>query len=431
MIIKEYIKQAWNLMKQNKLFTGIYVAGTGLAIAMTMTVFIVLYVKFAPIYPEYNRDRTLVMKSIVRTNKDKSPGDRGGNLSYKMIEMLRELPHLDKIGASFKMMEGFTVTIPQTQTAKSVSCVFADNGYWDVFTYRFLDGRPFTEAEVSSNLPVVILSGSMAKTLTGKTDAVGEQVKVNGMEHQVCGVVEDASTINPVTSADIYLPLFFWPNAARNRGLQGGIELYMTSTKASDNELLKAEVQDVVNRYNQEDTKYNWDLKEQPDEYWKSTFRNDTFSAPDMKEQTKGFFYILFALLFIPALNLSGMISSRMNRRVVEIGVRKSYGATNAQIIGQVLSENLFLTFIGGILGILFSYVIVLMANEWIMYIFNKVESINPFEAPPVFTFEMLFNPTIFALVLGLCVVLNLISALVPTLWALRRPIVECLYTKR
>ncbi len=431
MIIKGYIKQAWNLMKQNKLFTGIYVAGTGLAIAMTMTVFIVLYVKFAPIYPEYNRDRTLVMKSIVRTNKDKSPGDRGGNLSYKMIEMLRELPHLDKIGAFYKLMEGFTVTIPQTQTAKSVSCVFADNGYWDVFTYRFLGGRPFTDAEVSSNLPVVILSGSMAKTLTGKIDAVGEQVKVNGVEHQVCGVVEDASTINPVTSADIYLPLFFWPNAARNRGLLGGIELYMTSTKASDNELLKAEVQDVVNRYNQEDTEYNWDLKEQPDEYWKSTFRNDTFSAPDMKEQTKGFFYILFALLFIPALNLSGMISSRMNRRVVEIGVRKSYGATNAQIIGQVLSENLFLTFIGGILGILFSYVIVLMANEWIMYIFNKVESINPFEAPPVFTFEMLFNPTIFALVLGLCVVLNLISALVPTLWALRRPIVECLYTKR
>ena len=69
---KLYMKQAWNLMKQNKLFTGIYVVGTALAIAMTMTVFIVLYVKFAPIYPEYNRDRTLVLKHVVRTNKDKS-----------------------------------------------------------------------------------------------------------------------------------------------------------------------------------------------------------------------------------------------------------------------------------------------------------------------------------------------------------------------
>ena len=120
-----------------------------------------------------------------------------------------------------------------------------------------------------------------------------------------------------------------------------------------------------------------------------------------------------------------------MNRRVAEFGVRKSYGATNAQIIGQVLSENLFLTFMGGILGILFSYVIVLMANEWIMYIFNEVQSVNPFEAPPIFTFEMLFNLTLFMIVLGLCIVLNLISALVPTVWALRKPIVECLYSKR
>ena len=203
----------------------------------------------------------------------------------------------------------------------------------------------------------------------------------------------------------------------------------MTSTDASDNEFLRAEVKDVINRYNQEDTKYDWDILDQPDEYWKSTFRID--QNPNMKELVKGFLYILLALLFIPALNLSGMISSRMNRRVAEFGVRKSYGATNAQIIGQVLSENLLLTCIGGIVGILFSYIIVLMANEWIMYIFNETQFINPFVAPPTFTFEMLFNPTLFVVVLGLCVILNLISALVPTIWALRRPIVECLYSKR
>ena len=169
----------------------------------------------------------------------------------------------------------------------------------------------------------------------------------------------------------------------------------------------------------------------QPDEYWRSTFRDSPFESPDMKELLKGFFYILLALLFIPALNLSGMISSRMNRRMAEFGVRKSYGATNVQIIGQVLSENLFLTCMGGILGILFSYIIVLMANEWIMYIFSGMHNSTPNDIPATFTFEMLFNPTIFLLVFGLCLVLNLISALVPTIWALHRPIVECLYTRR
>lgn len=429
MIIKEYIKQAWNLMKQNKLFTGIYVAGTGLAIAMTMTVFIVLYVKFAPIYPEYNRDRTLVMKYMTRTNKDKKPGDRSSRLAYSLKEMLASCPHLDKIGATFKIAEGFTATIQQTQKVMGINCILTDQGYWEVFTYQFLGGRAFTEAEIKSDMSVVVLSESMAKTLTGSADAVGKQVLINGKEHQVCGVVKDASTITPVTSADVYLPLSSFPGGMRDRGLLGNVHLYMTSRNASDNETLKAEVKDVIDRYNQEDKKYNWNIWEQPDEYWISTFRID--QDPNMKELVKGFLYILLALLFIPALNLSGMISSRMNRRVAEFGVRKSYGASNAQIIGQVLGENLLLTCVGGVLGILFSYIIVWMSNEWIMYIFGGIENLNPNIAPATFTFEMLFNPTIFLLVFGLCVLLNLISALVPTVWALRKPIVECLYSKR
>ena len=38
-MIKLYLKQAWTLIKQNKLFTSIYVVGTGLSIALTMTMF--------------------------------------------------------------------------------------------------------------------------------------------------------------------------------------------------------------------------------------------------------------------------------------------------------------------------------------------------------------------------------------------------------
>lgn len=62
-MIKVYFKQAWMLMKQNRLFSGIYILGTGLSIAMVMAVFIIMYVKFAPIYPEYNRDRMLLINN--------------------------------------------------------------------------------------------------------------------------------------------------------------------------------------------------------------------------------------------------------------------------------------------------------------------------------------------------------------------------------
>lgn len=62
------------MIKQHRLFTGIYVVGTGLSIALVMTLFIIFYVKFAPIYPEYNRNRmltvnkneVLILKIIIR-----------------------------------------------------------------------------------------------------------------------------------------------------------------------------------------------------------------------------------------------------------------------------------------------------------------------------------------------------------------------------
>lgn len=68
-----------------------------------------------------------------------------------------------------------------------------------------------------------------------------------------------------------------------------------------------------------------------------STFRFDSCSAPDLASELRMYLYMLLALLFIPAMNLSGMMSSRMDERLSELGVRKTYGATNMRLIGQVL----------------------------------------------------------------------------------------------
>ncbi|MCD8137711.1 MAG: hypothetical protein LUH01_17865 [Parabacteroides gordonii] len=33
---KQYLTQAWNLMKQNRFYSGVYIIGTGLAISMVL-----------------------------------------------------------------------------------------------------------------------------------------------------------------------------------------------------------------------------------------------------------------------------------------------------------------------------------------------------------------------------------------------------------
>lgn len=146
-MIKLYLKQAWTLIKQNKLFTSIYVVGTGLSIALTMTMFIIFYVKFAPIYPEYNRDRMLTIKAMKcypKTNKE-SWNCNGGASYYLVDKMLKDLPHLEAIGAGTQdFMGNNTIALPDKKEVMEVNPYYADSGFWSVFSFRFLTGKPFT-----------------------------------------------------------------------------------------------------------------------------------------------------------------------------------------------------------------------------------------------------------------------------------------------
>lgn len=82
-MINVYLKQAWELLKQNKLFSTLYIVGTGLSIAMTMVIAIVYYVRLAPVYPETNRARTLTIKSAKMT---KGESCSSSNISYPLLD---------------------------------------------------------------------------------------------------------------------------------------------------------------------------------------------------------------------------------------------------------------------------------------------------------------------------------------------------------
>ena len=71
-MLKQYLKQAWALLRQNPLFSTLYIVGTGLAIGMTMAVALIFYVKLAPVYPEENRGRTLYLQRAMFTGEKQS-----------------------------------------------------------------------------------------------------------------------------------------------------------------------------------------------------------------------------------------------------------------------------------------------------------------------------------------------------------------------
>ena len=58
-----------------------------------------------------------------------------------------------------------------------------------------------------------------------------------------------------------------------------------------------------------------------------------------------------------------------ITERTHEIGIRKALGATNRQILEQFLVESTTLSFIGGIIGIIFAYII-----DLVLRVFTNIE---------------------------------------------------------
>ena len=72
-----YFRQALAMMREEKLFSGIYIVGTALAIAFTMVMAVVYYIKLAPVYPEANRARTIYFEGLRIEAENEGMGQTG------------------------------------------------------------------------------------------------------------------------------------------------------------------------------------------------------------------------------------------------------------------------------------------------------------------------------------------------------------------
>mgnify|MGYP000142891875 FL=1 len=124
------------------------------------------------------------------------------------------------------------------------------------------------------------------------------------------------------------------------------------------------------------------------------------------------------------------MISRRMEGRLAEMGVRKSFGATRSSLLRQVLNENLILTVMGGLLGLAIAWAILISGYRWLFDLFTSGNT-YPTSVDSFISMEMLMSPTVFAIAFAVCLILNIISALIPAWLSLRKPIVESMNEER
>lgn len=434
-MIKQYFKQAWYLIKQNKLFSGIYIAGTALGISMVMVMAILNYVKTANIYPETNRDRTLYAKSVKIVSKDTTAKwSSSGLLSYKGVGLFfLSLKTPESVSLEMDPVSRF-VSLPNDNYLTKVQARYVDTRYWDVFRFHFLSGKPFTEADFHSGLPVAVISESLAGKLFGTADAVGKYMECGFKQHRIAGVVKDVSYVLSGTYAQVWVPYTSNKNYKEESdpdGMMGSMRyVYLLARSATDFDAIRNEVNENVRRYNAQSTDWNVDLMGQPDTKKVEVNRFWSNIGPDMPKIVLRNALLVLLFLLVPAINLSGLNSTRMEQRLSEMGVRKAFGASRKKLFNQILIENLLLTLAGGVAGLLLSYLLILGSRNWILDLGKQFAETLPEGTTVDFSLSMLFNFRIFLAVLLVCFVMNLLSALIPVYRSLRKNITDSLHIK-
>ena len=419
-----YLKQAYRMMLQNRLYSAIYVVGTALSVSFVMTLFIIFYIKLGPVYPEYNRSRTVSMNYItLEVNSDDGwfSSSRYG-ASQNLCNLLREIDGCEAL-ATHCGGHSYSFTVNEIDNCDGR---FVNNDFWRVYDFEFLAGKPFTDADAHS--PLVVVSENFARQLFATADVVGREININNTRNRIVGVVKSPGGCTPDCYSQFWIPAAhsLLNNEKAGHSIVGEYEVEILCSPSYDIDNIVSNVKGIIERLaseRPENEKYIPKIAR----HW-AKILNVKDEEPTLLDALSKYIYVIMALLFIPALNLGGMIATRMSNRMDEIGVRKSFGATNVNIVYQVLCENMLLTAMGTVTGLLLAYIITYTAKDWILTIFDVY--VNTLAPSNRITGDMLLNPTIISLTVLLIFLLNIISALLPTLYSLRHSISESLNKK-
>lgn len=427
-MIKLYFKQAFHLLKENKLLSFISIIGTALAIAMIMVIVLTIRATIAPLAPESHRDRMLIFRYAGLQNKANVNWQSNGPISYKTAKACFKAmttPEAVAIGSPSEVM------LAAKPAGEKVSCDVqqSDEAFWQVFQFDFLYGRPFDKAEFDAGATKAVISEDIARRLFGTSNVVGQTFLLNHLAYTICGVVRPVSKLAQYAYAQVWIPMSStglinqdWGGS----GILGMVQVYILAKSKDDFPDICNEADRLraiyMASYPEEELLY----RGQPDTYFVASQRYSANNYPRAKEAVRQYVILLLILMLIPAVNLSGLTLSRMSKRLSEIGVRKAFGAPRKQLMLQVLSENMLYSLFGGILGLIFSYAAAFLLGDMIFSTGYGMQAANVADLQAACV-DLLFDPIVFLLAFLFCFVLNLLSAAIPAWRVTRTNIVDAI----
>ncbi len=221
-------------------------------------------------------------------------------------------------------------------------------GYLDTEGGELSSGRFFSKEENDNLSKVAVLGATVKNELFGDSEAVGQRVKINRQTFTVIGVLEERGQVAFSDYDDkVLLPL-----KTMQKNIAGINYLNMISVRPEES----FNVEDVISEI-EIILRANHGIIDQSGDSDDFSVRSLTELLDLIKTITDALKYFLALMaglsLVVGGIGIMNIMLISVNERTREIGVRKAIGASNKNIISQFLLEAVFLTLIGGIIGII------------------------------------------------------------------------------
>ncbi|WP_047391343.1 ABC transporter permease [Exiguobacterium sp. ZWU0009] len=195
-------------------------------------------------------------------------------------------------------------------------------------------GRGIVISDVKQQTHVAVVSPSVARTLYPGQVAIGETIKLDGLDYRIVGV-------SNADGDQIVIP---YMTALRTLGVTAVKQVDIFKTDAADVATVKRDVSAKLYQF------YNG--------------RDDTYDVVSLDEALDSIDQINTMLsllltgiasisLIVGGIGIMNMMLVSVTERTTEIGLRKALGAKPRTIRLQFLLESILLSLIGGVIGIL------------------------------------------------------------------------------
>jgi putative ABC transport system permease protein len=215
--------------------------------------------------------------------------------------------------------------------------------------------RFINDLDIAQKRRVVFIGDRLKNDLFGSEPAVGETVLLDGVPFLVVGVMKSKEQDNAYSGRDNrkgFIPSSTFKTMYSQRRLNNFVvqckpELTMTHTKNEILEILGARF-----KFDPSDTEALsiWDTTE-GFAFLKTFFM--AFSAFLVG--------IGVATLITGGIGVTNIMNVVLEERTKEIGIKMALGAKKRMILGQFVVETLLITSVGGVLGFLFAYLVVVL----------------------------------------------------------------------